>query len=130
MNENLAYWQLDFTVVSQANLAPDCMVMQEKSKSFWGPRRPPNPRPTLLLVLRPSARGLLQPSTIFRYFLQSLVSSLLYRFKIMVFKYDIWAELSCRKNHENHLHNIKATSTFILRYNALIQTLQRSPNHE
>ena len=27
-----------------------------------------------------------------------------------------------------HLHNIKATSTFILRYNALIQTLQRSPN--
>ena len=29
-----------------------------------------------------------------------------------------------------HLHNIKATSTFILRYNALIQTLQRSPNHE
>ena len=29
-----------------------------------------------------------------------------------------------------HLHNIKATSTFILRYNSLIQTLQRSPNHE
>ena len=30
----------------------------------------------------------------------------------------------------HHLHNIKATSTFILQYNALIQTLQRSPNHE
>ena len=29
-----------------------------------------------------------------------------------------------------HLHKIKATSTFILRYNALIQTLQRSLNHE
>ena len=31
---------------------------------------------------------------------------------------------------KRHLHNIKATSTFILQYNALIQTLQRSPNHE
>ena len=26
MNENLAYWQLDFTLESQANLAPDCMA--------------------------------------------------------------------------------------------------------
>ena len=43
MNGNLAYWQLDFTVESQANLAPDCMVMLEKFKSFRGPRRPPNP---------------------------------------------------------------------------------------
>ena len=34
MKENLAYWQLDFTVENQANLAQDCMVMQEKSKSF------------------------------------------------------------------------------------------------
>ena len=42
MNGNLAYWQLDFTVESQANLPEDCMVMQEKSKSF---------RPTLLLGL-------------------------------------------------------------------------------
>ena len=63
MNENLAYWQLDFTVESQANLAPDCMVMQEKSKSLLYS----TPRPS-------AARGLL-PSTIFRYFLQSLVSS-------------------------------------------------------
>ena len=66
MNENLAYWQSDFTV-SQANLAPDCMVMQEKSKSFQGPRRPPNPPPTLLLGLRHSACGTargLWPSTI------------------------------------------------------------------
>ena len=29
-----------------------------------------------------------------------------------------------------HMHLLKATSTFIVRYNALIQTLQRSPNHE
>ena len=34
------------------------------------------------------------------------------------------------ESHFHHLHHIKATSTFILRYNALIQTLQRSPNHE
>ena len=33
-------------------------------------------------------------------------------------------------NIHMHLHKIKATSTFIVRYNALIQTLQRSPNHE
>ena len=65
MNGNLAYLQLDFTVESQANLAPDCMVMQEKSKSFRGPRWPPTPRPTLLLGLRPSAHG--RPSNIFRY---------------------------------------------------------------
>ena len=58
MNGNLAYLQLDFTVESQANLAPDCMVMQEISKSFRGPRRPPTPRPTLLLGLRPSAHSL------------------------------------------------------------------------
>ena len=58
MNGNLAYLQLDFTVESQANLAPDCMVMQEKSKSFRGPRRPPTPRPNLLLGLRHSAYGL------------------------------------------------------------------------
>ena len=48
MNENLAYWQLDFTVESQANLAQDCMVM---------PKRPANPQPTSLLGLRPSACG-------------------------------------------------------------------------
>ena len=58
MNRNLSYWQLDFTVESQANLAPDCVVMQEKSKSFRGPRQPPNPRPTLFLGLRPSAHSL------------------------------------------------------------------------
>ena len=57
MNGNLAYWQFDFTVESQANLAPNCNVMQEKSKSFRVHRRPPNPRPTLLLGLRPSAHG-------------------------------------------------------------------------
>ena len=43
MNGNLAYLQLAFTVESQANLAADCMVMQEKSKSFRGPRQPPTP---------------------------------------------------------------------------------------
>ena len=75
MNENLAYWQLDFTVESQANLAKECMVIQEKSESFRGPRRPLNPQayftpwPTVFST-RPSL------STIFRYFLQSLVSSL------------------------------------------------------
>ena len=58
MNGNLTHLQLDFTVESQANLAPDCMVMQEKSKSFRGPRRPSTPRPTLLLGLRPLAHGL------------------------------------------------------------------------
>ena len=56
MNENLAYWQLDFTAESQANLAQDCMVM---------PKRPPNPRPTLLLGLRHAAYGLPLFSDIF-----------------------------------------------------------------
>ena len=71
MNENLAYWQLDFTVESQANLAPDCMVMQEKSKSFRGLGGPQTPG-----LFHSSAYGL-RHSTVFRYFLQSLVSSLI-----------------------------------------------------
>ena len=75
MNGNLTYLQLDFTVESQANLAPDCMVMQEKSKSFRGPRRPPTggyppayftPLP-MAFGTQPSAACGLRPSTIFRY---------------------------------------------------------------
>ena len=64
MNGNLAYLQLAFTVESQANLAPDCMVMQEKSKSFWGPRRPPTPPPTLLLGLWRTAFGRMRPTAL------------------------------------------------------------------
>ena len=67
MNGNLAYLQLAFTVESQANLAADCMVMQEKSKSFRGPRQPPTPWPTLLLGARTSAACGIRPSNILRY---------------------------------------------------------------
>ena len=57
MNGNLAYWQLDFTIESQANLPEDCMVIQEKSKSFPGPRRPSSPG-----LLYSSAYGLRRPA--------------------------------------------------------------------
>ena len=71
MNGNLAYLQLDFTVESQANLAQDCMVMQEKSKSFRGPPAPNppayfTPQPTAFAA-RPSAACGLRPSIILRY---------------------------------------------------------------
>ena len=53
MNENLAYWQLDFTVESKSG--PRLHGYAGKIKSLRGPRRPPNTRPTLLLGLWPSA---------------------------------------------------------------------------
>ena len=36
MNGNLAYWQLDFTVENQANLAQDCMVYVGKIQELKG----------------------------------------------------------------------------------------------
>ena len=49
--------QLDFTVESKANLAPDLMVMQEKSRAFGGLRGPPTPGVlhSLAYGLRPQA---------------------------------------------------------------------------
>ena len=60
MNGNLAYWQLDFTVESQANLAPDCMVMQENPRAFGGVGGPQTPG-----LFYPSAYGLPLFSDIF-----------------------------------------------------------------
>ena len=79
--------QLDFTVESKANLAPDFMVMQEKSRAFGGLRGPPTPGVlhSLAYGLRPQA--CLQPSTIFSYFLQSLVASL---YMLVVLRCDIY----------------------------------------
>ena len=63
MNGNLAYLQLDFTVESQANLASDCMVMQEKSKSLGGPQ-PPGLLYSSACGLRRTAFGSVRPTAL------------------------------------------------------------------